>query len=95
MKTLLLIAGISVAYLLISNWLIGFQTEQLVLVGLCNALYHFSVNTRKLVIGFSIFIVYWVLYDYMKAFPNYDYRPVAIVGLYNLEKDLKMLFYKA
>jgi membrane-associated phospholipid phosphatase len=51
-------------------------------------MYHLWATTRKLVIGFSIFIVYWVLYDYMKAFPNYNYHPVSIAALYNLEKAL-------
>jgi hypothetical protein len=87
-QSLLLTVTISVAYLLLSRVLIGFRTEQLVLVALCNGLYHFTPQTRKLVIGFSVFIVYWVLYDYMKAFPNYAYRPVNIAGLYELEKDL-------
>jgi hypothetical protein len=87
-KALLLTAGISVAYLLLSRVLIGYRTEQLVLVALFNGLYHLSAQTRKLVTGFLVFIVYWVLYDYMKAFPNYHYRPVAIAGLYTLEKDL-------
>ncbi len=87
-KMLLRTAALSAAYLLLSWALIGFRTEQLVLVGLFNGLYYLSMETRKLVTGFSVFIVYWVLYDYMKAFPNYHYRPVDIAGLYGLEKDL-------
>ncbi len=87
-KALLRTAALSAAYLLLSRVLIGFRPEQLVLVVLCNGLYHFSAATRKGVTGFSVFLVYWVLYDYMKAFPNYDYRPVSIGGLYHLEKDL-------
>jgi hypothetical protein len=87
-RRLLLTGGISVAYLLVSYGLIGFRAEQGVLVVLGNGLYHLSAATRRLVTGFSGFIVYWVLYDYMKAFPNYAYRPVNIAGLYGLEKDL-------
>jgi hypothetical protein len=88
LKSLLFSAVISGAYLLVSYCLIDFRAEQLVLVVLCNVLYYLWASTRKLVIGFSIFIVYWVLYDYMKAFPNYNYRPVSISALYNLEKTL-------
>lgn len=87
-RRLLLTGGISVAYLLVSYGLIGFRAEQGVLVVLGNGLYHLSAATRRLVTGFSVFIVYWVLYDYMKAFPNYACRPVDIAGLYGLEKDL-------
>ncbi len=85
---LLRTGGMSAAYLLVSHLLIGFRPEQLVLVALCNGLYYWSATTRRLVTGFSVFIVYWVLYDYMKAFPNYRYRPVNIAGLYGLEKAL-------
>lgn len=38
--------------------------------------------------GFTIFIVYWIVFDYMKAFPNYNYNPVHIAELYNAEKHL-------
>jgi hypothetical protein len=39
-------------------------------------------------LGFTIFIVYWIIFDYMKAFPNYNYNPVAIGELYNAEKSV-------
>ncbi|WP_375417183.1 phosphatase PAP2 family protein [uncultured Hymenobacter sp.] len=84
----LLVPGISLAYLLVSYWLIGFRPEQLVLVGLFAGGYYASALTRRFMLGFSIFIVFWIIYDYMKAFPNYAYRPVDIGHLYNLEKSL-------
>lgn len=87
-KSLLFSALISGVYLLVSYSLIGFRPEQLLLVVLCNVMYHLSASTRKLVMGFSIFIVYWVLYDYMKAFPNYNYQQVSISALYKLEMSL-------
>lgn len=83
-----LVPVLSLAYLLFSYFLIGFRPEQLVLVGLCNACYYLSDTTRRFITGFSIFVVFWVLYDYMKAFPNYAYRAVDIAQLYNAEKSL-------
>ncbi len=83
-----LVPVLSLAYLLFSYFLIGFRPEQLVLVGLCNACYYLSDTTRRFITGFSIFVVFWVLYDYMKAFPNYAYRAVDIARLYNTEKSL-------
>jgi len=79
---------ISVAYLLLSYFLVGFKTDQLVLILLFNSLFFLSVETKKFILGFSIFIVYWILFDYMKAFPNYLYNPVHIESLYNAEKHL-------
>lgn len=87
-KQLLVCAAISVTYLALSWLLIGFKTDQLYLVLLFNVLYFFSSNTRKFVTGFSIFIVFWIIFDYMKAFPNYLYQQVHIESLYLAEKNL-------
>lgn len=83
-----LVPALSLAYLLFSRLLIGFRPEQLVLVGLCNACYFLSDATRRLITGFSIFVVFWILYDYMRAFPNYAYRAVDVAQLYYVEKHL-------
>lgn len=82
------VSAISAAYLLISYYLVGFKTDQLFLIGLFNLLFYLSPITRKFILGFSIFIVYWIIFDYMKAFPNYNYNTVHIADLYNFEKHL-------
>ena len=87
-KTILLTSLISVGYLLLSALLVGFKTDQLVLVGLFNALFYITRGTRKFIIGFSIFIVYWILYDYMKAFPNYEFADVHIASIYHAERNI-------
>lgn len=84
----LLMAAISAGYLLLSYLLIGIRPEQFFLLGVVNLLYFISKGTRKFIIGFSVFIVYWVIFDYMKAFPNYLYAPVHIQSLYDLEKGI-------
>lgn len=80
--------ALSVGYLLLSCLLVGFKTDQLVIVALANFLYFLSPVTRKFITGFSIFIIFWVLFDYMKAFPNYWFNPVHIGDLYKAEKIL-------
>lgn len=87
-KGVLVVSLASIAYLLLSYILVGFKFDQLFLVGLVNGLYYASSQSRKFVTGFSIFAVYWIVFDYMKAFPNYQYNPVHIESLYNLEKRL-------
>jgi inositol phosphorylceramide synthase catalytic subunit len=79
---------VSLSYLLISYILIGFKTDQLILLAIFNILYFLHRNTRRFILGFSIFIVYWIIFDYMKAFPNYQYNSVHIGSLYNGEKSL-------
>lgn len=85
-KDFLVTVILSVGYLLSSTFVLGFKSDQLVLILIFNCLYYASHLTRKFVTGFSIFIVYWILYDYMKALPNYLFNSVSVEELYNLEK---------
>lgn len=87
-QDLLVTSAISLGYLLLSYFLIGFKSDQLVLVMIFNVGYYASAFTRKFILGFSIFIVYWIIFDYMKAFPNYRFHDVSTSALYNLEKAL-------
>ena len=87
-RLILTMAAISAAYMLVSYFLIGFRPEQLFLVILCNGLFFASVATRNFIVAFSVFIVYWIIFDYMKAFPNYKYHAVHIESIYNAEKTV-------
>jgi inositol phosphorylceramide synthase catalytic subunit len=87
-KNILAAILVSVAYLGMSHLLIGFKTDQLVLVCIFNAFYFLTPITRKFILGFSIFIVYWIIFDYMKAFPNYLFNKVHIGDLYSAEKAI-------
>lgn len=91
-KQVLLLSVLSGGYLLLSFVVVGFKPDQLFLVGLVNGLYFASNQSRKFVTGFSIFLVYWIVFDYMKAFPNYQYNAVRIESLYWLEKKLFGIF---
>ncbi len=84
----LLMGAISAGYLLLSYILIGFRPEQVFLLGVVNLMYFISKGTRKFIIGFSVFVIYWIIFDYMKAFPNYLYAPVHIQSLYEAEKSI-------
>jgi len=79
--------GISALYLLLCWWLIGYKTEQLILVLGINVLLYLTRGTRKFMLAFLIFVVFWVLFDFMKAFPNYEFNSVHIGDIYALEKS--------
>jgi len=87
-KSVLIVSLLSVAYLLLSSFLIGYKSDQLTLVFIFNIMFYLSVPTRKFILGFSIFIFYWVIFDYMKAIPNYNYNVVHIADLYHFEKNI-------
>jgi hypothetical protein len=80
--------SLSVIYLLIAQFLIGFKTDQLALIAIFNTCFFTSTATRKFIVGFSIFIVYWIVFDSMKAFPNYNFNSVHIRDLYDTDKSI-------
>lgn len=92
-KHSLTVSGLSVLYLVLSYFLIGFKSEQIVLIVLFNLMFYISQVSRRVIIGFSIFIVYWIIFDYMKALPNYLFNDVDIAGIYHLEKSFFGILY--
>ena len=88
LKSIIAVSLVSVAYLLLSCWVVGFKSDQLVLIGFFNTLFYSSSITRKFIFGFLVFIVYWIIFDYMKAIPNYTVSQVHIADLYHLERKL-------
>ncbi|MFD2865004.1 phosphatase PAP2 family protein [Mucilaginibacter antarcticus] len=87
-RSIITVTLLSIAYLLLSSWVVGFKSDQVVLVVIFNTTFYASAITRKFILGFSVFIVYWMIFDYMKAFPNYLVSHVHIADLYNFEKHL-------
>ena len=87
-KSITIVSVASLAYVLLSRVVIGYKVDQLVLIFLFNLAFYASAITRKFIVGFTIFVGYWIIFDYMKAFPNYNYAPVHIADLYNTEKHL-------
>ncbi len=84
-KNIAAVIFIIAVYLTVSSLLVGFKTDQLMLSAFFFAGYFVSRESRKFIIAFSIFIVYWVLFDYMKALPNYAYGKVHTFQLHNAE----------
>jgi len=87
-RTVLAVTAISLFYLLLSAVLIGYKPEQLFLVLFFNILFYLSKPTRRFILGFSVFIIFWILFDLMKAFPNYRFNTVHIESIYRAEKSL-------
>src|SRR5882672_2424339 len=93
-RSVIVVSLISVAYLLLSSFVVGFKSDQVVLVVISNVLFYSSKTSRKFILAFCTFISYWIIFDYMKALPNYTFNPVHIGELYNLEKHLFGIHFK-
>ena len=81
-----IVTCVSIFYIILSWFLVGFKLEQVYLIVFFNVFFYASNVTRRFILGFAIFMVYWIIFDYMKAFPNYNVNPVHIAELYNTEK---------
>src|SRR5579872_889292 len=87
-RSVIVISLLSIAYMLLSWSLVGYKPDQLVLMLLCNVLFYSSKISRKFLFAYSTFLVYWIIFDYMKAIPNYKFNTVHMEDLYNTEKHL-------
>ena len=85
---LVVLLAVSAAYLLACAMFLHFKFDHLLLVLLFNGCFLAAPFPKKLVLGYLIFIAYWVLFDFMKAFPNYLFNEVHTSDLYLAEKQL-------
>ena len=81
--TVLGVSGLYVLYAWLSG---GVRADQWQLLVLFLGCYFVGGAARRFILAFSVFLVYWWLYDSMKLYPNYLFKSVSIQELYNLEK---------
>lgn len=86
-RTALFVLG-SVAYFTWFNFVVGLRPEHVGLYLSVTALYLASDATKRFVLAFSAFIIYWMIYDSMRVLPNDSFFRVHIAEPYNLEKAL-------
>lgn len=77
----------SILYLLLIATLEGLKVENWIIVGGFNLCIWLSHNSRRFILGFSIFIFFAIIYDLMKVYPNYKVNSVDIAGIYHFEKS--------
>ncbi len=64
------------------------RSEHIFLVLLWWILFYLSDKTRRFALAYSVFIIFWILYDSMRAIPNYTVNTAHIKEPYELEKNL-------
>lgn len=83
-----ILVGLALLYLWVFNSLIGIKGEHIFLSLFCVTAYTIHPHGKKFVFAFLIFLIYWIIWDGMKAFPNYMFHEVNIRELYDLEKGI-------
>jgi len=87
-KNIIINTLIAIAYLIWTHLAGGIHPEHYFLVFLWFVMYFAHEKTRRFILGFSIFIIYWIIYDSMRILPNYEVSAVHIKQPYELEKIL-------
>lgn len=87
-QSLIVTTLISIFYLLWNYFLLGFKSDHIFILGFSLFFYYAHPFSRKLILAFSIFIVYWLIYDSLRIVHNYEINSVSIRELYNIEKGL-------
>ena len=87
-KNILLNLLIISLYLLWMSIVGSIKQDHLILTTIWLILFYTFEKSRKFILGFSIFIIFWIIYDSMRIIPNYELSTVHIKEPYELEKLL-------
>ena len=92
-KQTLLALGLAFLYLLWIVVVVGLRSDHLIFIALCLVLFFASEMSRKVFLALFFFVVYWVIYDSLRIYPNYDFNPVLVQEPYDIEKSLFGFLY--
>ena len=88
-KLNLIVGGaFTVIFLLWSLFLVGYRVDHLYFLGFLLLMFFLSKTTHQMLLGFFFFVLFWLIYDSMKIYPNYLANPVHIQEPYDIEKAL-------
>lgn len=82
----LMVFIVSLAYLYVFYFMDSLKAENVVIVVAYNLLLTYNGKVRKFMLAFTVFIVFGLLYDLLKLWPNYLFNSVDIAQLYFFEK---------
>lgn len=87
-QNIYLAGGFTIIYLLWTFFFVGLRTDHFYFLSFCLIAFFSTRISRQFILGFIFFLLYWIIYDSMRVYPNYMVNPVHIEDLYNIEKSL-------
>jgi len=87
-KEVIIVALLAVAYLAWSGLVIGFRNDHFLLAGILLTAYFAHPVSKKILLSVFFFILYWIVYDATRVYPNFEFNPVHIQEPYEIEKAL-------
>ncbi len=85
-KEVTIIFGLLLIYLLWVGLVVGIRNDHFIFLGIVLTAYFATTASKKFVLAFLFIILYWVIYDSTRVYPNYEFNPVHIQDLYEWEK---------
>lgn len=76
-----------IIYIFWIQTMIGWRKDHFFLIALIVVSYFASEISRKFLYAFGAFILYWIIYDSMRIFPNYLFNDIHILQPYLAEKQ--------
>ncbi len=83
---LLVISLFALFYITWTSIVLGFRTDHQGFIIFILTMCMLHRWTRTFAYSFVFFIIFWIIYDSLRAFPNYMLNPIHIIEPYNIEK---------
>ena len=87
-KPIIIALFVSCVYLLWTILFVGFRNDHLIFLIVSLIAWFATETSRRIYTDFSVFILYWIIYDSMRVYPNYKFNPVHIQQPYDIEKSM-------
>jgi len=75
----------SIIYLIWNYGLVGLKSDHILFAVLISGGSLIHRNIFKFYLGFSAFIIFWIIYDGLQVYPNYEVNSISIQELFDLE----------
>jgi len=87
-KNIITNISLVIVYIIWTNIIGGVRNEHYFLIILWLVSFYAHEKSRRFIKAFSVFIIYWIVYDSMRLIPNYEVSTVHIKEPYDIEKAL-------
>ncbi len=87
-KNIIINFSIILIYLLWNKFIGGVRDEHYFLSAIWLIAFYTNEKSRRFILGFSVFIIFWIIYDSMRIIPNYEVSSVHIKQPYDIEKSI-------
>ena len=77
-----------ILYLIWTHFFVGLKSDHLIVAAIVGLGSILNRTVFKVVLGFFAFIIFWIIYDGLQVYPNYEVNEISVQSLYDLEKSL-------